>query len=110
MDDTYPQPASGPTIVRGPGVLGNDTVPCGPTAKLRVLTNPEHGTVTLNQNGGFTYTPSGPNSQSDQFQYEVECDGRVRHFSKQLYQWGIGICSLVVFNCQRQLVVTLWRV
>lgn len=60
----------------GPGVLGNDTIPCGSAAKLRVLTPPLYGQVMLYSNGGLQYTPtSSTGRKADQFQYEVECPG-----------------------------------
>ena len=76
VDDTFPQPPSGPTTVPGPGVLPNDTIPCGTAAKLSVTKQPRHGRVErLLSSGGFTYDPydpSGPN-QADYFTYQVEC-------------------------------------
>ena len=40
-----------------PGVLGNDLNPGARTLTATVATNVQHGTLALNSNGGFTYTP-----------------------------------------------------
>lgn len=65
------------------GLLANDTNPCGSAAKIKVVTNPGHGSVTLSQNGGFTYRPN-PTSDGlnveDSFTYEITCpNGLVSH-------------------------------
>lgn len=73
-DDTYGQPATGPTIVSGPGVLANDTIPCG-GAVVKVTRVPAYGDVMLQPtNGGFVYTPASSPSKADWFTYEV-CTG-----------------------------------
>ncbi|MEO5914296.1 MAG: cadherin-like domain-containing protein [Luteolibacter sp.] len=58
-------------VVASAGVLSNDT-----DAELSPLTavlgtGPAHGTLTLNANGGFTYTPAGGYSGSDSFTYRA---------------------------------------
>lgn len=58
VDDTFPQPATGNLVVDGPGLLNNDEIPCGSAAKIRVITNPGHGKVKVNSNGGFQYIPN----------------------------------------------------
>jgi VCBS repeat-containing protein len=57
--------------VAAPGVLGNDT-----DADLNPLTavlvaGPSHGTLTLNSNGSFTYTPAANFSGADSFTYQA---------------------------------------
>ena len=42
--------------VSAPGLLANDS---GVAVTAAKRTNPAHGTVTVNLNGSFTYTPSG---------------------------------------------------
>ena len=44
--------------VSAPGVLGNDTDTDGNPLTAVKVTNPAHGTLTLNANGSFTYTPT----------------------------------------------------
>lgn len=71
-DDIYPQEEGATTIIPRPGALGNDSIPCGSQAVITRLTNPQHGTATLNKNGAFVYTPqAGVPQQDDFFTYEV---------------------------------------
>jgi uncharacterized repeat protein (TIGR01451 family) len=55
-------------------VLTNDTDPEGNIQTVIGNTNPANGTVVMNPEGAFTYTPTNPNfSGTDQFTYTV-CD------------------------------------
>jgi VCBS repeat-containing protein len=63
---TYNQSAS--------GVLSNDTDPDGDSLTAVKVTDPAHGTVTLNANGSFTYAHDGSETTSDSFTY-VANDG-----------------------------------
>jgi hypothetical protein len=74
VNDVYPQPLTGPTTVPGSGVLSNDTNPCGASAVVRLVSAPTNGSVALNSNGGFTYTPKG-STVDDSFVYEILCPG-----------------------------------
>eukprot|EP01105_Mastigella_eilhardi_P021038 TRINITY_DN505_c0_g1_i3.p1 TRINITY_DN505_c0_g1~~TRINITY_DN505_c0_g1_i3.p1 ORF type:complete len:1045 (-),score=233.27 TRINITY_DN505_c0_g1_i3:462-3371(-) len=80
-DDTYPLKLAEPTqIAAADGVLKNDITSYGalpgPERKretsitLTVTTNPAHGTVTLNNDGSFLYTPGGA-VQPDSFKYKI---------------------------------------
>jgi len=57
--------------VAAPGVLGNDTDVNGDALSAVLATNPGHGTVQLNANGGFTYTPAANYHGSDSFTYRA---------------------------------------
>src|SRR4029079_1632698 len=64
------------TLAAATGVLANDT-----DADLDALTaikvsDPAHGSVTLNSNGSFTYTPNANYNGPDGFTYKVH-DGTV---------------------------------
>jgi VCBS repeat-containing protein len=61
--------------VAAPGVLGNDTDVEGSTLTATKMSNPAHGTVTLNGNGSFTYTPSSGYTGTDSFTYRAR-DGQ----------------------------------
>jgi VCBS repeat-containing protein len=61
--------------VAAPGVLGNDTDVEGSTLTATKVNNPSHGTVTLNSNGSFTYTPSAGYTGTDSFTYRAR-DGQ----------------------------------
>jgi gliding motility-associated-like protein len=72
--DNYTYTIGTPLVVAAPGVLGNDTDPdSNPLTAIKV-TNPAHGTLVLNANGSFTYTPSG--NTADSFTYKAN-DGTV---------------------------------
>lgn len=66
------------TVNAATGVLSNDTDPLGFTMTAVKLTNPAKGTVTLNANGSFTYTPNTGTFGADSFTYRVtDSDGGV---------------------------------
>ena len=52
-----------------PGVLGNDTDPERNPLTAVVGTEPAHGTVALNPNGSFTYSPALNFAGTDIFSY-----------------------------------------
>ena len=59
--------------VAAPGVLGNDTDPDVGDSKTAVNASvPSHGSVVLNTNGGFTYTPNAGFAGSDSFTYQAK--------------------------------------
>ena len=57
VDDAYSTTTNQPLVVPGPGVLANDVNPDGVSLVPQVVTGPAHGTLTLNGDGSFTYTP-----------------------------------------------------
>jgi VCBS repeat-containing protein len=63
-----------PFNVVAPGVLGNDYDVDGNAITAKVKTQPAHGTLTLNANGSFIYTPVANYAGGDTFQY-VANDG-----------------------------------
>jgi len=54
-------------------VLSNDTDPDGNQLTASLVTAPINGTVVLNADGSFTYTPNGGYVGTDSFKYQV-CD------------------------------------
>ena len=60
-----------PLTVAAPGVLGNDTDVDGNPLTAAVVTVPTHGTLTLNADGSFTYTPALNYNGSDSFTYKA---------------------------------------
>ncbi|RFM33077.1 Ig-like domain-containing protein, partial [Chitinophaga silvisoli] len=54
-------------------VLSNDTDPDGDALTASVVTNPAHGTIVLNADGSFTYTPNANFSGIDTLTYQA-CD------------------------------------
>ena len=57
--------------VAAPGVLANDTDANGDALKSLQVIPVSHGTVILNSNGSFTYTPTPCYSGTDSFTYKV---------------------------------------
>jgi VCBS repeat-containing protein len=57
--------------VSAPGVLGNDTDPDGDPLTAVLVTGPSHGSLTVNTNGSFTYTPAADFNGSDSFSYRA---------------------------------------
>ncbi|MCA1683566.1 MAG: cadherin-like domain-containing protein, partial [Actinobacteria bacterium] len=62
---------STPLTVGAPGVLANDTDADGGILTAGSASNPPGGSVTLNANGSFTYTPDAGFSGTDSFTYTV---------------------------------------
>jgi len=67
-DDAYSVSHDHVLNVAAPGVLANDTGLAPTAAKL---TNPSHGTVTVNANGAISYHPAGKYVGTDSFTYEA---------------------------------------
>ncbi|MHB1033589.1 MAG: Ig-like domain-containing protein [Pirellulales bacterium] len=65
------------TVPVGTGVVKNDSDPDGDPLSAVVATNPSHGTLTLNANGSFTYTPAANYNGSDSFTYKAS-DGSLQ--------------------------------
>jgi hypothetical protein len=66
-NDTY-SVAHNTTLTEGlPGVLANDTF--DKNALVTVHANPAHGTLAMNSNGSFKYTPTTAFTGTDTFQY-----------------------------------------
>src|SRR5206468_2993250 len=62
------------TIAAATGVLKNDTDADGGTLAVqspRPITGPSHGTLTLNADGSFTYTPVADYYGADTFTYKA---------------------------------------
>ncbi len=65
-------------IASGPGLLNNDTdpdAPAGLTVNPTPVSGPASGSVTLNSDGSFSYTPNPGFGGTDNFSYQVCDDG-----------------------------------
>lgn len=60
-----------PLVLAAPGVLGNDSDLDGDVLTAAVIDTPQHGTLVLAANGGFTYTPAPDFAGTDGFTYRV---------------------------------------
>jgi len=67
-DDAYSAVHDRLLSIPAPGLLANDSGLAPAAAKL---SNPAHGTVTVNANGSFRYQPNAGYVGSDAFQYEA---------------------------------------
>ncbi|MBZ5555311.1 MAG: cadherin-like domain-containing protein [Acidobacteriia bacterium] len=72
QDDTYSVVQGGVLNVAAPGVLANDT---GPGLTAVQVTPPAHGTLSLQSDGSFIYTPVVSFSGSDSFTYQASSAG-----------------------------------
>src|SRR5207253_2199841 len=56
--DSYSTDEDTPLSVSAPGVLGNDTDADGGTLNATLVSNVSNGTLVLNSDGSFSYTPN----------------------------------------------------
>jgi VCBS repeat-containing protein len=70
-DDAYSLRANSTLDVSAPGVLGNDSDANGEPLTAELQSSPTHGTLVLNANGSFAYTPAAGYTGSDGFTYRA---------------------------------------
>jgi len=70
-DDAYATDEDVPLNVAAPGVLSNDTDPDGDPLTAVVNTLPGNGTLTLNSDGSFVYTPNADFNGADSFTFKA---------------------------------------
>lgn len=76
VNNAYTTPEETPLSVPAPGVLGNDTDVEGQVLAASVVDPPNNGTLVLNPDGAFTYTPSANYAGTDTFTYRAtDLDG-----------------------------------
>jgi len=73
VDDRYTCRGGTKLVMDGPGVLANDTDLNPDKCKLtaRLVSDPSHGSLILNEDGSFTYTPTDMFLGVDHFRYRV---------------------------------------
>jgi len=69
INNSYSTTAGQALTIAPPGVLANDTDADGDALTAILSSGPAHGSLTLNPNGSFTYTPAAGFSGTDQFTY-----------------------------------------
>ncbi|HEX2972673.1 MAG TPA: Ig-like domain-containing protein, partial [Tepidisphaeraceae bacterium] len=74
QDDAYQTDEDTALTIVGPGVLANDIEASGKDLTAVVVTQPSHGTLTLNPDGSFTYTPQANFNGTDSFTYQAASD------------------------------------
>jgi VCBS repeat-containing protein len=70
-NDSYSTAEDTPLTVSAPGVLANDTDVDGDALSAVLVNGPAHGTLTLNANGSFTYSPASNYNGADSFTYKA---------------------------------------
>lgn len=73
-DDSYTMYKGEVLTVAVPGVLENDIDSDGDVLKAYVVSEPQHGQLSLNEDGSFTYTPTVTYFGRDSFTYRVQDD------------------------------------
>src|SRR5207245_11302442 len=63
-------------VAAAPGVLANDTDVDSATLTAVLGTGPGHGSLTLNLDGSFTYTPAANFNGADSFTYKANDGAR----------------------------------
>jgi VCBS repeat-containing protein len=70
--DSYTTNEDVALTIAAPGVLANDSDPdAGDTRTAVLLSGPSQGTLTLNADGSFSYTPAANYNGSDSFSYQA---------------------------------------
>jgi CSLREA domain-containing protein len=75
-DDSYSTDEDTMLTVNAPGVLGNDTDVDGDSLTAVLVAGPAHGTLALNSDGSFKYTPAANYNGADSFTYKAN-DGQL---------------------------------
>jgi subtilisin-like proprotein convertase family protein len=71
VDDSYDVQQDMSLNVAASGLLGNDTDADGDSLSVSQHTQPTHGTVVVNPDGSFSYTPNPGFTGSDSFTYQI---------------------------------------
>lgn len=71
VNDMYTMLADAPFTIAASGVLANDVDSPGSTLLATLFAPPQHGSVTLNSDGSFTYSPQAGYVGTDSFLYWV---------------------------------------
>jgi Tol biopolymer transport system component len=69
--DAYSVGEDSTLVISAPGVLGNDSDPDGYPLTAVLVDDVGHGTLALNPNGSFTYTPDPDFTGTDDFTYRA---------------------------------------
>ncbi|MEN3011154.1 MAG: Ig-like domain-containing protein, partial [Candidatus Bipolaricaulaceae bacterium] len=89
QNDSYSTNEETPLTIPPAGVLLNDSDPDGDALTAELVSGATHGTVNLNANGSFTYTPNPNFFGTDTFTY--------RAFDGRLYS-GVATVTITVVN------------
>ncbi|QTA78941.1 Immunoglobulin-like fold-containing protein [Desulfonema limicola] len=71
LDDNYASFMDTPLVIDNPGLLSNDYDLEGSALDAVKMSDPSNGTLILNKDGGFIYTPSSAFTGMDSFTYQA---------------------------------------
>ena len=71
VNQTYSVNRAATLSVNEPGVLENSTDPENDDLSAQVVSDPTHGSLTLNSDGSFSYVHDGNSSEDDSFTYKA---------------------------------------
>src|SRR5262249_42406174 len=71
IGDAYTLNEDSTLSVLAPGVLGNDSDPDGQPLTAQLVSGTAHGSLTLDVDGRFTYTPAANYNGPDEFWYQA---------------------------------------
>src|SRR5207237_756335 len=71
VNDSYSTNEDTSLTIAAPGVVGNDTDIDSAVLTASLVSGPANGTLTLNADGRFTYTPNANFNGSDSFTYKA---------------------------------------
>src|SRR5258705_470664 len=71
VDDANATDEDTALTIAAPGVLANDSDLDGDTLTATVVSGPSHGSLSLNSDGSFTYTPAANYNGPDSFTYRA---------------------------------------
>src|SRR5258708_39216638 len=75
VNDSYTTAEDTTLNVSAPGLLANDSDVDGDSLNALLVGQPTHGSLTLNSNGSFSYTPATNYNGTDSFTYKAN-DGK----------------------------------
>lgn len=102
VNDSYTVSKNGSlSVSAAQGLLNNDTDLDNNLQSAQLIVSPAHGTVTLNADGSFTYTPTTGYSGSDTFTYQA--------VDTTYIQSNVGIVSMTVSAAPTTTVTSLNR-
>src|SRR5205085_9681138 len=71
VNDAYTLAETVPFSVSAPGLLANDSDPDANPLNVILGSGPSHGTLVLNPDGAFVYTPDANYNGADSFTYQA---------------------------------------
>lgn len=107
--DAYTATEDTVLVVGAPGVLANDTDPEGSALTATLVVAPTHGSLSLNADGSFSYTPTAGYTGPDSFQYRALDDMLALSNTRMVFltvnDVPVGVADAFTVNEDQALVV-----